>query len=275
MRELRDAQTRLNYFVWTTELSYGSALTSKDPRLADAEAFAAEALADVESQAWFPNTAGRIKYHGRIASFLDQLRRNPATLAQATLVLWYTHFEKYLANRVDPKLGKEWGPLTKSLRRLELTSSVPYPLNLQTVLRADLCRIVRNLMVHEDRVPSSLTDPAILKWTNLRRADLQAPENPATWAAADPDTELKEAVGYVVGQALNHLRDPQVASKDLTLGFFYALFSFTNLDTLACEIEEAVQPRPADTTITVRRQLKKVRRADLIVPAAGRSKGNE
>jgi hypothetical protein len=251
MKKLRDEQTQLNFFLWTTELSYGFALTSNDPRLSQKDALAFEALENVDSEAWFPNTAGRMKYYGRVAAFLDQLRRNVATAAHATTLLWYSHFEDYLRSRLaSPAKASSWGPFTKSLDAPRLVDAV-CPLSVQTVLRADLCREIR-------------TDD----WIKARRAELRDPSSGFRPRVANADREAKEAAEYVVGQALNHLREASAATKELTLSFFYSLFSFTNLDSLAFEIEEALLPSAqlGIESTTVRRQVKKVRRKDLVVP---------
>lgn len=103
MAKLRDLQTGLNYFLYSTELSYGLVLTGSDSRLMNKKMPVSDALADVYSSAWYPSNQGRKKYTPEISSFLDQLGRNPRYVSRAVIVQWYSHFEEYLKTRVGPR----------------------------------------------------------------------------------------------------------------------------------------------------------------------------
>jgi hypothetical protein len=46
----------------------------------------------------------------------------------------------------------------------------------------------------------------------------------------------------VIGQAVKHVDDARKNRKSLPIELFYMLFAFTNLDTLAFDIEEALVP---------------------------------
>ena len=266
MGHLRSEQMGLNFFLWTTELGYGFIHTSDDQRLTLADTPAMSAFSNVQSEAWFPNTAGRLKYGGTVKHFLDQLKRNAAVAAHATAVLWYSKFEQYLHERVGAVAGtrKSWGPLTKTLRVAPLIQTV-WPIRPMRVLRADFCREVRNAMVHrESEVPRSVDHPRVVEW---KKRSEQEMEHPA-WRCANPAREVADAAQYVVGEVANHLKAAEAEGKDLTPSFFYALFSFTNYDLLAFEIEEALISKTSneEEMTTVRRQERHVRRRELIVP---------
>lgn len=270
MGRLRSEQMGLNFFLWTTELSYGFIHTSDDQRLRLADAPAMTAFSNVRSEAWFPNTAGRLKYGGTVKQFLDQLKRNAAVAAHATAVLWYSKFEQYLHERVGTVAGtkKSWGPLTKTLRVSPLLQT-SWPVRPMRVLRADFCREVRNAMVHhESEVPRSVDHPRIVEWKKRSEQEMEHPD----WQCVDPAREVADAAQYVVGEVANHLKASEAEGKDLTPSFFYALFSFTNYDLLASDIEEALISKTSNDVemTTIRRQERHIRRRELIVPMRDR-----
>ncbi len=268
MGRLRGAQSRLNFFLWTSELAYGFVLSSDDPRLARPDEFAAAALKNVKTEAWYPNTAGRIKYHGRVSSFLDQLKRNQVLVAHAAMLMWYSRFEEFLESRVRGIANpRSWGPLTLSLNIPAFTAAA-WPLRRKTVLRADFCRYLRNLMTHENVLPDHPEHALAQEWIRDRKREVSK-----SFFAVRSE-EIEEAVQYTVGQAVNHLKDEPAAARNLSLTFFYALFAFTNLDSLAFEIEEALLPSNPPSTITIRRQSRKVRREDMKVASPRESAEN-
>jgi hypothetical protein len=259
MLRLRAEQTTLNFFLWTSELAYGVVHTSGDARLDDREAKALKAFSGVRSEAWFPNTAGRQKYHGTVGDFLDQLKKDVTTVAQATSVLWYSRFEDYLNARVRPFVKtSRWGPFAESLCIPALTRA-KYAVRPATVVQADICRLVRNAMVHSSPVPVSMEDPKVEEWIRASTRLLARPG----WQCENPRGVATEATKYVIGQIADHLATTAAEGKQLTAPFFYALFAFTNFDSLAFEIEEALQPDGTDGA-TIRRQERKVRRKSLI-----------
>jgi len=130
---------------------------------------------------------------------------------------------------------------------------------------ADFSRLIRNKMVHDNFcVPHSLTDPEVTDWKNhlLKKA------NEFGW----PNHKTVEAISYaanqVVGQAVRHVQQSKADGKDLPIELFYMLFSFTNLDSLAFAIEEALQPIGIRTDEQISRKQGAVRRDDLIIGPA-------
>jgi hypothetical protein len=58
MVELRKAQTRLNHFLWTTEICYGHILAWASSDFADPETPVNLTFGHVRSAAWFPKQSG-------------------------------------------------------------------------------------------------------------------------------------------------------------------------------------------------------------------------
>ena len=226
------------------------------------DALVSEALADVYSSAWYPSNQGRKKYSPEILGFLDQLGRNPRYFSRAVVVQWYSHFEEYLKARVGPRTRDNWGPLTESLRCDRLLNT-PFPVQVSTVLRADYCRRVRNLIAHGQAVPDSDTDREVVNWRDSAIAVLKKRRD--SWTDVRPESSVHLALDYVLRQAIKHKRAAEREGRRENIEHFYTLFSLTNLDSLAIEIEEALLPQGGQSEGRVTRKRAAIRRADLIV----------
>ncbi|MDP2857140.1 MAG: hypothetical protein Q8P50_04085 [Bacillota bacterium] len=260
MERLRDLQTQLNFFRNSTELTYGIVLSGRDARLDDPHALISDALADVYSAAWYPSNQGRKKYRARVGSFLEQVGRDLTFVSRAVIVLWYSYFEQYLEDRLRPLRidVRSWGPYTQFLEWPFLRVS-PTPLRVESVLRADLCRHVRNQIVHGSRLPGARDDPGIVRWREARTAELKAQAG-----HTDPDRLSADAIEYVVGQAINHLKAAAREGRSENLEHFYMLFCFTNLDALAIDIESALIPEGAMPAGRISLKKSSARRPDLL-----------
>jgi len=262
MVALRKAQTRLNHFLWTTEICYGHVLARSSSDFPDHEVPVNRTFGHVPSVVWFPNTQGREHLRATTGRFLDQTQKNTSDLYRLVLVGYYAYFEEYLEDRVPGlKVGKTWGPFVRSLSAVDFRTA-PTPLPLHTVLCADFCRLVRNLAVHEpyELLPVTVTDVRVARW----RAQLLEDARKSGWPANESDTH--EAAQQVVGQVTNHLKQARNEGKELPPELFYLLFTFTNLDQLACQIEEALLAPGQRLTTWVNRALERVRRHDLVIP---------
>src|SRR4051794_31025779 len=100
MRVLRDAQTKLNHFLWSTEICYGHVLSEADARFSDPEQPIWTTFGHVQSSAWFPNSQGRLKFRETTGRFLAQTQANTTALYRHVLIAYYAHFEDYLTERV-------------------------------------------------------------------------------------------------------------------------------------------------------------------------------
>lgn len=222
------------------------------------------ALESAQTEAWFPNSAGRKKYNGTVRQFLEQLDSNASTVAAATMVLWYSKVEDYLNVRLENSRSCTWGPLADTLSRPRLREC-EFPLRFGTLLRADFCRHVRNLVIHDAKsIPVSVDAPTVVKWKR-EQCDHAVFFG---WPSSDIRRDVHEAARYVVGEVTSHMQAAATQGKTLSPGFFYALFSFTNFDSLAFEIEEALMPRHLGSFPVIRRQQRHVRRLQMIVGPA-------
>jgi hypothetical protein len=261
MRELRTAQTRLNHFLWTTEICYGYVLAQADKHFADLERPIASTMAGVRSHIWFPTSQGRNRFDETTGRFLAQAQESTTELYRLVLVGYYARFEEYLEDRVkNLRRGGTWGPFVRSLASPALRAA-RVPIEPKTVLCADICRLVRNEVVHKpgSALPISLDDGRVQDW----RAKLLTEATQNNWPISGQD--IHEATFQVVGQVANHLKDAADAGKQLPPELFYLLFTFTNLDQLACQIEEALLPPNASLSTWVTRPAERVRRPDLII----------
>jgi hypothetical protein len=267
MAKLRHIQGILNGLWQTSELAYGYALSNLVPKCPNLSQLTIDVLGHIQTEVWYPNNQGRIKRDATIGQTLDQIRENTIHIYRASLLSFFSAFEGYLKAEVKhlkpPDVG--WGEYVRSLSHESLRCGLE-PLRLRTVLRADFCREVRNLMVHESfAVPTSLSAQYLNEWS----ARLQKRACDAGWPNDRLQAEVIYAQNQVIGQAIKHVQQAKTEGKDLPIEYFYMLFSFTNLDTLAFEIEEALRPPGSRSGGEVGRKQTAVRRNDLVVtPAA-------
>ena len=241
-------------------------LSNESTIAADPTRRTAEVLGYIESAVWFPNNQGRIKRADTIKQTLSQVRANTVHTYRATLFSFFSAFEEYLATRVSHlKSGKQsWGPFVRSMSHDDLRRA-RYPIMLRTVLCADVSRLVRNKMLHQGFVvPTSPSDPVVAQW----KAGLRNDGCEAGWPEAEVVAEVQYAADQVVGQAVSHVQDAKANGKQLPIELFYMLFCFTNLDSLAFEIEEALSPEQSRPGGEITRKRAAVRRADLILGPA-------
>jgi hypothetical protein len=263
MYRLRLFQNVFNGFWQSTELCYGYLLSRTDTDFSNPDQKMAEVLGHVPSQVWYPNNQGRIKRDETIAKFLTQIQQNTVHVYRAALLSFYSAFEAYLNDRVGSVTGSRdrWGPFLESLKAQQLQRA-GCPLQLRTVLCADICRKMRNMIVHDFmKVPADLNDQSV---SNLKRSLMQDAQKHG-WSN-DPALDVTFALNQVVGQANSHMKQAANEGKSLPIELFYMLFTFTNLDSLAFEIEEALITAPADVHTWVWRKKDAVRRKDLILP---------
>jgi hypothetical protein len=261
MLALRQMQGMLNGFWQTSELAAGYLLSHSDTLATDSERPTFEVLGHIESEIWFPNNQGRIKRTDTIGQTLKQVKENTIHTYRTTLFSFFAAFEAYLHATVlhlrPPNVS--WGEYVRSLSHSDLTRAGS-PLPLRTILCADVCREIRNKMIHEKfSVPTSLGDACVAEWKRrLRRRAIDA-----GWGQPAANAESDYAINQVVGQAISHVAEAK--DKELPIELFYMLFSFTNLDSLAFAIEEALLPANSRPGAEVTRKRAAVRRTDLVI----------
>jgi hypothetical protein len=268
MEDLRLTQGVLNGFWQTSELAYGYLLTHSVTEFADLDRRTVDVLGYIQSEVWYPNNQGRIKRGDTIGNTLRQVRDNTVHVYRAALLSFFSAFEAYLDTEVDqfkPPKVRSWGEYVRSLSSPSLRSA-QCPLPLRIVLCADFCREVRNQLVHESlSVPTSVSDGCLTDW----KERLYNRGCEFGWPPSEVTAGVDFAFNQVIGQAVKHVEEARTNGKELPIMLFYMLFSFTNLDSLAFAIEEALRPPGARPGGYVSRKDARVRRADLIIgPAA-------
>jgi hypothetical protein len=271
MAAFREDQTRLNAFLWTTEISYGHILARTDADFPDRNAPARKSLKHATSNAWFPNNQGEFKFLRTTGEFLKQTEENTTRLYRLVLLSYYSGFEDYLNCRVGGhREGGRWGPFLISLSspRLRSAPAATAPLPLHSVLCADFVRLVRNRMVHEPNLllPVRVDDPVVKDWAKdlLEKGEDRFRKGKG-WPVKKAN--IDRAIKSVVGHVAESLERASHGRKKHPPELFYLLFSFTELDRLACQIEEALLFKNEPAGSSVWRPMNKVRRPDLVIPA--------
>lgn len=233
---LKTAFTTLNRTLWSTELAYGYVLIDPARDFRDPKRKTRDALTRVtESQVWYPNRKGKVRYNEEVSDFLKRIRENTSFIYRAMIVFAVASFEEYLKAKVSkrPPVGKSWGPYIVSL-----SSTVRAQLSedLATLLCAVFCRELRNQIAHEPslRMPTTIGMSTINAW-KASLAKLNAP-----LADRLTDDLIQASEHHFFGEASGCVAQAQREGRTLPIELFYLLSTFANLDKLAIEIERAM-----------------------------------
>ena len=144
MNRLRDTQTVLNQFLWSTEISYGYILSKSETEFPDKDQLTFDVLGHIATEAWFPNDQGRIKFTEPMGTLLELIKDNTVHVYRAVIVYFFSAFEDYLGERNGlPKNTTHRGSYISSLSIPSLTEA-PTSINVKTVVCADICKLIRN-----------------------------------------------------------------------------------------------------------------------------------
>ena len=263
MCRLRAQQTSLNRFVWSSEIAYGHVLSAVGRPKFDHGSKVMETFAHVTPEAWFPNAQGTSKYQVRTEEFLDHVGANTSQVCRLVIGAMYTYFDEYLSARA----GSGKGSFLCRLSPRRMADAI-VPLRLPTVLRADLIRHLRNCVVHDpSSIPDSPSHPSAIDW----QQKLVTHAREGGWQFAPQD--VGGAMKQVVGKVAKRIAEASATGKQLSPDFFYMLFTFTNLDALAFEVEEALIPAGAQLETSAMHLDHLIRRRDLVIPTELRLDG--
>jgi hypothetical protein len=270
MLNYRRIHDTFNKFWMSTELSYCFVASSKD--FDDPDAPALDVLGHLDSWVWHENNQRRMRWEQTVKQFLAQIHANETHVYRATLLSMFSAFEAYLDQRVGPLRPKvrSWGPFLEKLSPVPAfrKGEGPCPLDPSVILRADICRQIRNKITHEGlKAPMSLEDSAVVAWKGSLLESLDSGGIP--WERADVTEAMHAAANDVVGQARNMVGFAHTKGIEVPFEYFYMLDTFANLDSLALRVEQALQPPDAVPDFWVTANERKVLRKDLIVPAPG------
>jgi hypothetical protein len=240
--ELRKTLSLLNRLVWTTELSYGFVLSNPSGIFSDQSQKTIDVLGHVvDTQVWYPNRHGKIRFGENIGIYLNHVRRNTSFVYRSAIVFFLAAFEEYLLKRISADIrvktrGSGWGPYLVSLSHEKLTSG-DRPIHVQTLLCADFCREIRNHIAHRplQKLPASVDQSKIEGWLDQLKA-----KNEQTLADHITNDAIKSAKDFFFGEANRCVKSARAEGRYLPTELFYMLFTFANLDKLAIEIENAL-----------------------------------
>lgn len=263
MGQLRSMQGIFNGFWQTSDLAYGYALSKLNVYSGDIETPTKEVLGDIKSEVWVKNSKGLEKSTQPIGSTINQIRNNMAQVYRATMSGFFSAFESYLNVRVGyiKKPNDRWGPFTRTLSHPVLKHG-EYGLTLRAIVLADICRHIRNMYVHE---PQSMEiEPGDAFWDDFAKHQVRR------WAAGNwSEEEIQDALSHAKSKffstAKNKAKLAREGGKNISIDYFFMLFSFTNLSDLAFEIEEALYVTQLVDEIRIPQDKGKIRRNDLIV----------
>ena len=242
MMALRQTLSMLNGFLWTTELSYGYVLLDPVGDFKDGQRKTRAVLGQVEAtQAWYPTRHGQDRFNDDVSVFLTQVKGNTRFIYRAVIVFIAASFEEYLKKRVGDQRektgGSGWGPYVVSLSCHCMKTSGG-DVHLQTLLCADFCREIRNLIAHEPNapLPTSLDQKKVAEWAKQLRSKNAQLADRLTPAL------ITGAAKHFYDEAVSNIRGARKRGRELPVEYFYMLFTLANLDKLAFELELALPP---------------------------------
>jgi hypothetical protein len=267
MENLRKTQTFLNHFLWTSEIAYRFFLSNSAVRQQNPERLAIDAFSEVIAEAWFPSKQGHIKFNETVGKTVSQIGENLPHIYRTVIILFAAAFDDFLYSRVGrpprQSFSSGWGPFYSTLPS-KIPQGTKCPLRPLTLVCADICRRLRNHIVHKPNavLPANPQNKTVEDWQIKIKSELS---RTAYFSAHVQNEAITRAFQNVIGNAANECHKAGTTGKKLPVEFFYALYNFTNLDSLAFEIEEAIILPKTQPKGRVRRSLKDVRRTDLIV----------
>jgi hypothetical protein len=225
-------QQELNYFLWTTELTYGIVKSRQILEEYSAGERACLALEDVICEAWFPTSKGNVKYSKTVGHMQKQLDKNFVVVLSSVSVLFVTYFEVFVQQRF-PDFSAEYRKKRKPMpapANLVRALQDKYPslqIKPDLTLKADLIKAIRNVYVHEgmEGIPRKIDAPSVQNWKERVKTRSYSQEH------------IDKAVTDVVGSAIRKSNNASRNGKDLPVEFFYALFTFTDIRNFAEALE--------------------------------------
>jgi hypothetical protein len=262
--ELRSAQERLNRFLWASELAY-SALLSGQLATSPDGASVDQVLAEVPARSWNMSHTGRSHYYRRnVGNLRSDLREATARVSGAVLTSWLSEFDCYLSRRIRHIRRTPWGPYSLWIpKTLDDRGAL---IALDDVLRADVWRMVRNMIVHEPGQSRDSLDGE--KARNPIVSKLVSRGKGGDWTKAWnlwglSGRQIEQNADKIVADTLG-VAQIKAERSGAPAEPFCCVFSFTSVDTLAHRIEEVTLPArkvPGERTIKIRSRL--LRRRDL------------
>ncbi len=241
-RNFRNAQTLLNRFVWSTELCYSYFLDVFEADKNSLNISTADLFAHLPIQAWYKNDSGTGKYSLKLREHNDIIQANQTNICRSAIIINNSHFEDYLSSRLkkDFLLSCNLNFNTKQIGDDKARITL-----LKKILKADLCRLIRNDLVH--RLGNNFID--IKRYKDQKKESffgiLQKCKKDSflfkNYSPREIDIEFSQAIHEVIDTATKEINiAKQSRNVDLPYEYFFMLYTFTNYDEIAFEIEQAL-----------------------------------
>ncbi len=242
-RKLREIQTYINRLVWSTELCYSYFLKNFENETALYEQSTAEIFANLPIQAWFKNRKGTGKYNLTLKEHNEVVRDNQLYICRSAMILYNSYFDDYLKYRIDENCHFL---LLLNLNNNAFKAS-SLKVNLINLLKADCCRKLRNMIVHEPTItflPIKETREEVKSYilSHFNRE----PKKKQSFLLREGYTFnyikecLDKAINEVIDSAIKEVEDAAIRNVSLPYEFFFMLYTFTNYNTIAAEIEQVL-----------------------------------
>lgn len=234
-RKLREIQTFINQMVWSTELCYAHFLDGFESKTTLQRSLISQLFKNLPLQAWFKNKSGTGKYDLTLKKHNDVVKANQLYVYRSAIILYNSYFDEYLKNRVNSRFQ-----LFRNLTNHEFKTE-KVKLKSKNIFKADCCRIIRNWIVHEpankfisireirSRLKQELTD-------NLKK---RAPLFQA-YTEKEIIESLNQAINEVIDSAISEVENNSRGNIVLPYEFFFMLYTFTNYNQIAAEIEQVL-----------------------------------
>lgn len=233
-RKLREIQTFLNRLVWSTELCYGYFLNTFENNTNLYEEEISKIFENLPIQAWFKNKNGTGKYDLTLKEHNDIVRANQVHVCRSAIILYNSYFDEYLKRRVKSKFHLFLNLTNKDFDNTNLD------VDPKNIFKADCCRIIRNIIVHQpanrflsikeirDEIKQKMSDKLNGSFLNKKYSNKIINE------------KLNGAINEVIDNAIIEVEGASQRGVILPYEYFFMLYTFTNYDSVAAEIEQVL-----------------------------------
>ena len=236
---LRDNQTSINRFVWSTELCYRQFLNNYENRSDLFEIKTSEIFSELPLQAWFKNSNGLGKYDLTLKDHNEIIKQNQLNIWRSAIINFNSYFDEYLKERLSIKDSPFF--LFYNLDNEDLFES-NIKIRAKTIFESDCCRQIRNIIVHTN-IDKELSIDYIKKEINnriVKNLPNQSQYLKSKYTFKEIKDTLESAICRVIDTAENEVSKAATNGVILPLEFFFLIFTFTNYNNIALEIEQSL-----------------------------------
>ena len=237
-RKLREIQTFINRFVWSSELCYSYFLNIFENKKEIWDVSTLELFHDLPIQAWFKNKDGTGKYALSLNDHNTIVKSNQYSIFRSAIILYNSYFDNYLKYRADSRFA-----LCRNLTNINFERS-KIKINIKNLFKADICREIRNLIVHEPvDTFLSITDIRGRARKTIEKHLNKVIKGKKSFLLSEySEDEIKDNLDKAMNEVFDMARVEvgRAFNRGATLPheFFFMLYTFTNYNTIAAEIEQ-------------------------------------